>query len=205
MPDYSKSIIYTIRSRNNIYVGSTVNFRSRKNDHKKCIYNEKNKNYNIKLYKTIRENNYEWVMRPYSKYPCNSKLELTIEEERIRQLLKADLNMCACSSGCSTKKEYMKQYCDQNKDKRKQYRDQHKDHSKKYREEHKDDSKKYREEHKDYSKEYMKQYREEHKDELNEQARQKVTCECGCVVAKGGIARHHKSKKHINLMEKLNQ
>ena len=34
MPDYSKSIIYTIRSRDNVYVGSTIDFRSRKNQHK---------------------------------------------------------------------------------------------------------------------------------------------------------------------------
>ena len=193
MPDYSKSIIYTIRSRDSVYVGSTIDFRSRKRQHKKCIYNENGKLYNLKLYKTIRGNNYEWDMQPYLKYPCKDKLELTIEEERIRQLLKADLNMLSCGSGCSTKKEYDKQYCDQNKDKRKQYRDQHKDHSKKYREEHKDDSK-----------EYMKQYREEHKDEIKTQRSQKITCECGCVVAKGGIARHRKSKNHINLMEKLN-
>ena len=37
MPDYSKSVIYTIRSKDNIYVGSTVNFRSRKKQHKNCI------------------------------------------------------------------------------------------------------------------------------------------------------------------------
>ena len=70
MPDYSKSIIYTIRSRDSVYVGSTIDFRSRKKQHKDCIYNENGKNYNIKIYKTIRENNYEWDMQPYSQYPC---------------------------------------------------------------------------------------------------------------------------------------
>ena len=55
MPDYSKSIIYTIRSRDSVYVGSTIDFRSRKYKHKSCIYNENRKHYNTNLYKTIRE------------------------------------------------------------------------------------------------------------------------------------------------------
>ena len=171
MPDYSKSIIYTIRSRDNVYVGSTIDFRSRKNQHKVCIYNENSEKYNRKIYKTIRENNYEWVMRPYSKYSCKDKLELTIEEERVRQLLKADLNSQSCGTGL-TEKEYFKQY---------------------------------REEHKNILNEYIKQYNEEHKDELNEKKRQKITCECGCIVTKNNLARHSKSKKHIIFMEKLNQ
>jgi hypothetical protein len=238
MPDYSKSIIYTIRSRDNVYVGSTIDFRSRKNQHKKCIYNENGKLYNLKLYKTIRENNYEWVMRPYSKYPCKDKLELTIEEEKVRQLLKADLNMCACSSGL-TKKEYLKQYREEHKNelkkKGKQYREEHKDEAKQYREEHKDEAKQYYEEHKvklnELSKQYneinkdkiseqkkeyykknksiineqTKQWYEKNKDECNKKALQKVTCECGCVVAKAALSKHRKTKKHINFMEKLNQ
>jgi hypothetical protein len=202
MPDYSKSIIYTIRSRDNVYVGSTIDFRSRKKQHKGCIYNENGKYYNLKLYKTIRENNYEWVMRPYSKYPCKDKLELTIEEERIRQLLKADLNMYVCACGCSTKKEYQKQYREEHKDENKEY-------IKQYYEEHKDEideyRKQYREENKNKISEQKKQWYEQHKDKISEKALQKVTCECGCVVTKGNLTRHRKSKNHINLMEKLNQ
>ena len=184
MPDYSKSIIYTIRSRDNVYVGSTIDFRSRKKEHKGCIYNEngKKKKYNRKIYKTIRGNNHEWDMQPYSQYPCNSKIQLRIEEERVRQLLKADLNMCACSSGCS-RNEYVKQYTEQHKDNRKQYY----------------------EENKNEISEQKKQYYEEHKDEINEKRRQKVTCECGCIVTRYALAQHRRSKKHIDLMEKLNQ
>jgi len=160
MPDYSKSIIYTIRSRDSVYVGSTIDFRSRKYKHKSCIYNENRKHYNTNLYKTIRKNSSEWDMQPYSKYSCKDKLELIIEEERVRQLLKADMNMLSCGSGLTEK-------------------------------------------------EYQKQYRDEHKDKIREQIReqrsQKVTCECGCVITKSNLTRHHKSKKHINFMEKLNQ
>tara|TARA_R110000822_G_C15038573_1_gene465045 strand:+ start:63 stop:614 length:552 start_codon:yes stop_codon:yes gene_type:complete len=183
MADYSKGIIYTIRSKDNIYVGSTLNFASRKNQHKGCIYNENGKYYNLKLYKTIRENNYEWVMRPYSKYPCKDKLELTIEEERIRQLLKADLNMCVCACGCSTRKEYDKQYYEKNKDKILERHIQ-------YNEQRRDE---------------RKQYYDQHKAEISEKKKQKIICECSCVVAKSVLAKHRRTKKHIDLMEKLNQ
>ena len=201
MPDYSKSIIYTIRSKDNLYVGSTIDFRSRKWKHKSCLYNENGKEYNLKIYKTIRENNYEWVMRPYSKYPCKDILELTIEEEKIRQLLKADLNMHSCSTGGLTPKEYMKQYQEENKneisEQKKQYYEENKN-------EFSEQKKQYYEENKSEINEKHKQYYEEHKNELREKRKQKVTCECGCVVTKVYLSKHRKRKKHIDFMEKLN-
>ena len=217
MPDYSKGIIYTIRSKDNIYVGSTVNFRSRKNQHKGYIYNENSPKYNRKLYKTIRENEGIWHMQPYSKYPCKDILELTIEEEKIRQLLKADLNMNSCSTGGLTQKERCKQYYEQHKDylneKNKQYNEEHKDelkqYQKQYYEQNKDkigeQMKQYNDKNKDKKKEYDKQYREQRKDELREKRKQKVTCECGCIVTRYDLAQHRRTKKHIDLMEKLNQ
>ena len=122
MPDYSKSVIYTIRSKENLYVGSTLNFRSRKKQHKNCITNENSKSYNIKLYKTIRDNDGEWDMQPHSIFPCGSKMELKIEEERVRQLLNADMNMVKCGTGLNGLNipEYKKQWYEQ-------YREQHRD------------------------------------------------------------------------------
>jgi hypothetical protein len=140
-------------------------------------------------------------MQPYSKYPCKDKLELTIEEERVRQFLKADLNSHCCGTGCSTVKERSKQYYEEHKDERKEY-------NKQYYEENKDElseqKKQYYEENKDELSEKMKQYHKEHKDEINEKNRQKVTCECGCIVTRKALSTHRRSKKHINFMEKLN-
>jgi len=176
MPDYSKSVIYTIKSKDNIYVGSTVNFRSRKNDHKSNITNENHKAYNFKLYKTIRDNDGEWDMQPHSIFPCVSKLELTIEEERIRQLLNADMNSNSCGT-VLTGPEYKKQH-----------------------------NKQYNEQHRDEICEQKKQYYEQHRDEIKEKKRQKVTCECGCDVTKYNLSRHRKSPKHhLRMEEKLNQ
>tara|TARA_R110002050_G_scaffold178109_1_gene311383 strand:+ start:250 stop:627 length:378 start_codon:yes stop_codon:yes gene_type:complete len=125
-------------------------------------------------------------MQPHSIFPCNSKLELTIEEERIRQLLNADLNMKSCGTGLALS-EYKKQYYDQYKDEITEYKKQ------------------WYEQNRDEHKEKKKQYREQHKEELREKGRQKVTCECGCDVAKYCLSRHRKTTKHILLMEKLNQ
>jgi hypothetical protein len=173
MPDYSKNIIYTIKSKDSIYVGSTVNFTSRKNQHKNSIYNENNNyKYNLKLYKTIRGNNGDWDMQPYSKYPCNDIVEQKLEEQRIRCELKADLNMISCGTGLNHSvlgvKEYKKQYYTDNKEKKI---------------------------------EYYNQYRTDNKDKLAEQQKQKVTCECGCISTRGNLPRHRKSLKHLKLME----
>ena len=96
MPDYSKSVIYTIRSKDNIYVGSTCNFKGRKSQHKRNIYKENSERYNMKIYKTIRDNGGQWDMKPYKEFPCESKLQLSIEEERVRVELNADMNSCPC-------------------------------------------------------------------------------------------------------------
>lgn len=92
MPDYSKAVIYTIRTKDGLYVGSTTNFIQRKHHHNTCIYYEKKRN----LYETINKNKGEWDMKPYKEFPCENKLQLNMEEERVRRELNADLNMNSC-------------------------------------------------------------------------------------------------------------
>ena len=101
MPNFSKSIIYTIRTADSVYVGSTTNFTRRKNEHKSNIYNENGKKYNQKIYQKIRENDYEWSMKPYKEFPCESKLQLEIEEERVRCELNNTINTNCCRTGLS--------------------------------------------------------------------------------------------------------
>jgi len=117
MPDYSKAVIYTIKTGNSIYVGSTVNFRDRKYSHKGYIYNENSKKYGRKLYKTIRDNDGEWDMKPHKEFACENKTQLTIEEERIRIELNADLNAQSCHG--IDKKERNRQWLLNNPDKKK--------------------------------------------------------------------------------------
>ena len=107
MPDYHKAIIYTIKTGNNLYVGSTTNFADRKKNHKCCINSEIRINNNSKLYIAIRKNGGDWKMEKYKDYPCENKLQLEIEEEKVKIQLNADLNSQICNTGMG-KKEYDK-------------------------------------------------------------------------------------------------
>ena len=49
--------------------------------------------------------------------------------------------------------------------------------------------------------EYDKQYRETNKEKLNEKAREKIQCECGCMISRDHISKHRKSKKHQELIQ----
>ena len=57
--DFSKTVIYKIQNVDNpelLYIGSTSNFTQRKHQHKSNCRNDNGKEYNLKLYQTIREN-----------------------------------------------------------------------------------------------------------------------------------------------------
>ena len=99
MPNYQQpAIIYTIRCKDPnvplLYVGATFNFRNRKYNHKSRCNNGKSKIHNLKVYKMIRDNGGwdNFVMKEYAKFQCNDKVELNIEEERVRVMLEGNMN-----------------------------------------------------------------------------------------------------------------
>ena len=49
-----------------------------------------------------------------------------------------------------------------------------------------------------------KKCRDKNKDKYYAKAREKYTCECGCIIGRGKKARHKKTMKHAQLMEQLN-
>jgi predicted GIY-YIG superfamily endonuclease len=58
MPDYSHCVIYkliNIETRELLYIGSTCNFNKRRYDHKKAVYNQNKRDYNMNIYSHIRE------------------------------------------------------------------------------------------------------------------------------------------------------
>jgi len=176
MPDYSKSIIYTIRTRDGLYVGSTTNFTNRKHQHKSCILSTSLKN-NLKLYQTIRDNDGEWNMKPYKEFPCENKTQLNIEEERIRNMLNADLNCNKCSGIDEEKmKATKKKWCDNNMDaERKRKKDLYNknkkeilENHKEYYEKNKEKRKKYRKDNKQQFAAYQREYRKKQKEKMTE-------------------------------------
>ncbi len=147
--NYDNTIIYKIVcSDSNItdfYVGHTTNFTKRKTLHKSDCNNENSPNYNIKLYKTIRENGGwdDWNMIEIEKYNCNDGNEARARERHWYEQLKANLNVCYPNRG---NKESRKTYYDNNREmeneKCKIYRqnnlEKEKEMNKKYKEEHKE-------------------------------------------------------------------
>lgn len=96
--DYSNTIIYKICCNDlnisDIYVGHTTNFIQRKYGHKKVCNNIKDKDYNLKVYKTIRENGGwdNWCMVEIEKINCNSRNEASARERFWYEQLNSKLN-----------------------------------------------------------------------------------------------------------------
>jgi hypothetical protein len=113
--DYSKGLIYKLQHNTInelVYVGATVDFVRRKADHKKSCNDENSKSYNQLKYRTMRENGGWDAFRivVVKLYPCNSKIELDIEEERYRVELQASLNSIKCHITDEEKKEDKREY-----------------------------------------------------------------------------------------------
>ena len=232
MTFYDKSIIYKLKHNedyddNNIYIGSTSNFKNRKYQHKNKCSNEKSKEYNYYVYQFIRANgNWDnWIMTPIEQYSCNSKKELEIRERHYIDLLKPTLNKYIPTR---TLKEYrqdnkeqlaekLKQYYEDNKEKSKQYREDNKEKIKEKRKQHYENNKekllekgkKYKEtnnekikQYREDNKEKTKQHYENNKEKILEQAKEKVVCDhCGSEIRKSDIVRHKKTKKCINFVK----
>jgi len=182
MPLYENSVIYKLVHKNdqdneNIYVGSTTNFRGRKLQHKRNCCNEKYENYNLYLYQFIRENGgwNDWEMVAVETYPCENKRELEIRERFHIETLKSKLNK---NIPTRTHKEYQKEYYENNHEKLLEYKKQ------------------YRQDNREKISENQKQYRQDNHQKILEKNREKVSCECGCILTKYQLKRHRNSDNH---------
>jgi hypothetical protein len=186
MPLYENSVIYKLVHKNdqdneNIYVGSTTNFRGRKLQHKKSTYNPNEEKYNRPQYKYIRENGGwdEWEMIAIETYPCESKRELEIRERYHIETLKPKLNK-------NIPTRTMKEYCEDNKELISEKR------------------KKYRQNIHTEILERKKKYRQDNRDKILEKQKEIITCECGLTSTRSSISRHRNTDKHKKKMEELN-
>jgi hypothetical protein len=191
--DYKKSIIYSIVSKTDetlLYVGSTTDFTKRKNKHKTVCNNENNRAYNFQVYVMIRANG-GWEafdMKPVKEFSCENKIQLLIEEERIRKEMNANLNARKAHLTKEEKQEYQKEhmieYRQQNKDElleyQKNYYEQNRDKilkkTKEYQHQNRDEilkkKKEYRQQHKEQIKEQRKEYQQQNKEQIAEYKRQ---------------------------------
>jgi hypothetical protein len=192
MVNYENGMIYKLCCKDptvkDIYIGSTTNFRLRKNCHKSRCNNEKNnKYYNLNVYKFIRDNgNWKnWNMVLVDEVKCKSKLELHKKEREWFDKLNATLN---CDKPNRTKKEWTENNKEKIKKQKKEWRE-------KNNEKIKIKSKEWREKNNEKIKAYNKEWRKNNKE--------KIICECGTILLKNNLNRHKKiSEKHLQYVKR---
>lgn len=232
---YLNTIIYKIVHKEdydnvNIYIGSTTNFKTRKNSHKSKTNKIGNAQYNFKKYQYIRDNG-GWDMFDMieiEKYPCKDKNEAESRERYWIEFYKSTLNSSIPTRSIKEwhqdNKEYRKNKCKEYQEKNKiEIAKQRKIYYNNNKEELSEKAKIYVEKNKEKTKEYQKKYGEINKDELakknkiyyeknkeefakkckiyyDNKKKEKVICECGCEITKISLNDHLKTKKHIKLM-----
>ena len=98
MANYENSVIYklccTDPTVEEVYVGSTTNFRKRKNQHKECCTNVNSKKHAYPVYNYIRENGgwENWDMVQVAEVNAKDKRALHATERRYVEQLGATLN-----------------------------------------------------------------------------------------------------------------
>jgi len=159
------------------YVGSTVNMIERVRCHKNNCNNPNGAKYNLKVYKTIRQHGGwgEFKMMPIGYAEQLTLTEAHVIEEKYRVELCADLNSFVCHLTQEQRKE-------RNKLNKREWGQINKEAISKKK----------------------KVYAENNKDKIKTRIREKITCECGCEIGRGSVARHRRSKKHIDLMNNKN-
>ncbi len=165
-----------------IYVGSTeqklgARMASHRYKYKRYL---KNLSTNTSIFESFTKHGVDkFHIELIENFPCNTKTELKSRENHFIRELQCVNKYRAYTPPEVKKKEGVeraKQYRLLNKEsirekKKQEYQDN--------KEKHKEKSKKYRTEH-------------------DEEAKKKVSCSCGCIVAKRQLTEHYKTKKHLN-------
>jgi hypothetical protein len=157
------------QSINDIYIGHTTDFKNRKRGHKNNCCNENLKEYNFKVYQTIREHGgwENWSMIQIEEYPCNNNREAEARETYWMKELKSTLNSRQSFTTKEEKNNQTKKYQKTEKGKLAIKKANTTEHHREYQKEYKQ-SEKYKQQQKEYQKEYRKiehriEYQKEYK------------------------------------------
>jgi len=188
------------------YIGSTINFKTRMQQHNTSCNNENSHNYNQPLYQFIRENGGfgAWDMTIIDSLTTTNKNEILKCERKYIEEQSNGLNKHLPSR---TNKEYYQDnreklihqvnlYRETNreaiKNKQKLYREANREKINKYHKQHYQD-------HKEEIAEKKKQYREANRETILKKMNEKIQCKkCGAFVGRTHLTRHQKTKKCIN-------
>ena len=180
--DCSKMIIYKIQHNEKpelLYIGSTTNFKMRKNKHKAACNKETSKSYNTMIYKMIRENGGwdNFTMIQIKEFPCNNRRESEAEEYKLMHELKASMNVNKYSG--EQKSIRFKEYRQNNITELTLY-----------------DKERYQK-NKEYHRIHNKEYKEKNKEVLAIKQKEKFECICGGKYIYIHKLRHFNCKKHL--------
>jgi len=124
---YNNTVIYKIvcldSTITDVYVGSTTDFRNREYVHKSDCYNENKRNYNLKIYTTIRANGGldNWEMIIIESFPCENYEQQRERERYWYDIIQPSMNMCRPLQTEEDDKECDKKYYEKNRKKFKEY------------------------------------------------------------------------------------
>jgi len=176
--------VYKISNGTFTYYGSTKNFKQRMRQHKSACNKKNNRCYNVKIYKTIRDNGgweqftkeivednietkQQWKEREtyyFRNFRCNMNTHRNMTEEERKE----------------NKKNGNKAYCEKNK------------------EQIKGNKKVYREKNKEKIKAKAKVYYQNNKEKINTRQNEKIICDCGKTIKKNYKAKHKRKPIHKN-------
>lgn len=182
---YDNTYFYKIVCKNldlnDLYIGHTTNFRSRKWQHKSACNNEANKDHNAPVYKFIRKNggwsNFDMVLIETMK--CDNKLDAEKMERKYIEDLHATLNNQMPCRLEETLKEYKHNWWINNLEK------MHDMKHERYIQ------------NRDEILHKSKNFYEENIDKCKEWKSGVIKCECGNTYTNANRARHLKTKRHL--------
>ena len=130
-------------------------------------------------------------------YPCERKDQLLMRERYHMENTEC-VNLVRPIISKEENIERRKQYYIDNADVKKQYQKQ-------YRIDNADVKKQYDTQYYIDNADAIKQYRIDNNEKITKYKREKVTCECGSIISRSGLASHKKSRKHQNFVKNINK
>tara|TARA_R110001592_G_scaffold201283_1_gene450354 strand:- start:15 stop:584 length:570 start_codon:yes stop_codon:yes gene_type:complete len=187
MPDYKNGKIYKIvcYETDEIYVGSTVrDIEDRLYEHKKSS--------NVCCSKQIIDRN-NYYIELLETYPCNNEFELKLKEGEYQKSMKCINKLIAGRTEAEYRQDNKEKISKNNREYRQNNLETVRAHDK---ERYQDNKETINARH--------REWRQNNKEAIKAHKSKVVICECGIKSAKGTLAQHRRSKKHIDLMNKLN-
>ena len=187
MIDYKNGKIYQIvcNETGEIYIGSTVrDMEDRLYEHKKPS--------NVCCSKQIIDRN-NYYIELLETYPCNNEFELKLKEGEYQKSMKCINKVIAGRTDAEWRQDNKKKIAKTKHEYRQNNLETIAAHGKEYYQDNKEKFAK-----------YNKEYRQINLEAIKARKNKVVICECGIESTRINLPRHKRSKRHIDLMNKLN-